>query len=297
MLKKLLILFGTIVVIIFLFNNVLMPLYVKHSELVKVPSVIGLDYLDAKRIVEENGLEVKQVTRFDESRPIGQIIDQNPPAEQMVKDGRRIYLVVCGGEQLMQVPKLTGRTVRDAKFTLEQRDLMVGEIVKKFSNEYDDDVVITQIVQPGSLLKRNTKIDLIVSNGPRIGDLVVPDLVGKTLTEAKKILVDGKLKLGKVTYQTSDQPPGRIVDQYPKKDKSAKETTEVDVFVSKEKIPDEFEFEEEETGIDGNIEEDIEPDNSNRPTPDEEKPSDEDKKHKDLEKKKKEQPKDKKEKE
>lgn len=280
MFKKLLILLGIIVVIVILFNNVLMPLYVKHYELVKVPNVIGLDYLDAKRIIEENGLEVKQVTRFDETRPIGQIIDQNPPAEQMVKDGRRIYLIVCGGEQLMQVPKLTGRSVRDAKFTLEQRNLMVGEIVKKFSNEYDDNVVITQIVQPGSLVKRNTKIDLIVSNGPRIGDLIVPDLVGKTLTEAKKILVDGKLKLGKVTYQTSDQPPGRIVDQYPKKDKSAKETTEVDVFVSKEKIPDEFEFEEEETGIDGNIEEDVEPDNSNRPTPDTEVP--EDKKEKDT---------------
>ncbi|MBC8490128.1 MAG: PASTA domain-containing protein [Bacteroidetes bacterium] len=280
MLKKLLILFGIIVIIIFLFNNILMPLYVKHSELVKVPGVIGLDYLNAKRIVEENGLEVKQVTRFDETRPIGQIIDQNPPAEQMVKDGRRIYLVVCGGEQLMQVPKLSGRTVRDAKFTLEQRNLMVGEIVKKFSNEYDDNVVITQIVQPGSLVKRNTKIDLIVSNGPRIGDLIIPDLVGKTLTEAKKILIDGKLKLGKVTYQTSDQPPGKIVDQYPKKDKSAKETTEVDVFVSKEKIPDEFEYEEEETGIDGNIEEDIEPDNSNRPTPDVETPKD--KKEKDT---------------
>jgi serine/threonine-protein kinase len=181
----------------------------------------------------------------------------------------------------MQVPKLSGRTVRDAKFTLEQRNLMVGEIVKKFSNEYDDDVVITQIVQPGSLVKRNTKIDLIVSNGQRIGDLIVPDLVGKTLTEAKKILVDGKLKLGKVTYQTSDQKPGRIVDQYPKKGKSAKETTEVDVFVSKEKMPDEFEFEEEETGIDGNIEEDIEPDNSNKPTPDVEEPKD--KKEKDTE--------------
>ncbi len=271
-----------------------MPWYVKHSDLVKVPGVIGLNYLEAKRIIEDSGLEVKQETRFDESRPIGEIIDQNPPAEQMVKDGRRVYLVVCGGEQLIEIPKLVGRTIRDATFTLEQRNLKVGEVVKKFSNEYNDDVVITQIVQPGSLVKRNTKIDLIVSNGPRLGDIVIPDLIGKNLIEAKKILVDSKLKLGKVTYQSSDQSPGKIVDQYPKKDKSAKDDTEVDVFVSKQKIEEEF-FDEEETGIDGHIEGDTE---NTIPKPDPDKPKDDgEKKEQPKEKKKKDQPKEMKKKE
>ena len=271
-----------------------MPWYVKHSDLVKVPGVIGLNYLEAKRIIEDSGLEVKQETRFDESRPIGEIIDQNPPAEQMVKDGRRIYLVVCGGEQLIEIPKLVGRTIRDATFTLEQRNLKVGEVVKKFSNEYNDDVVITQIVQPGSLVKRDTKIDLIVSNGPRLGDIVIPDLIGKNLVEAKKILVDSKLKLGKVTYQSSDQPPGKIVDQYPKRDKSAKDNTEVDVFVSKQKIEEEF-FDENETGTDGHIEEDTEND---RPKPDADTPKDDgEKKEQPKEKKKKDPPKEMKKKE
>ena len=297
MVKKLLILFVIVIAIVFLFNSIIMPWYVKHSDLVKVPGVIGLNYLEAKRIIEDSGLEVKQETRFDESRPIGEIIDQNPPAEQFVKDGRRIYLVVCGGEQLIEIPKLVGRTIRDATFTLEQRNLKVGEVVKKFSNEYNDDVVITQIVQPGSLVKRNTKIDLIVSNGPRLGDIVIPDLIGKNLIEAKKILVDMKLKLGKVTYQSSDQSPGKIVDQYPKKDKSAKDDTEVDVFVSKEKIEEEF-FDEDETGVDGHIEEDTEND---RPKPDVDTPKDdgekkeqpEEKKDPPKEMKKKELPKDK----
>jgi len=269
-----------------------MPWYVKHSDLVKVPGVIGLNYLEAKRIIEDSGLEVKQETRFDESRPIGEIIDQNPPAEQFVKDGRRIYLVVCGGEQLIEIPKLVGRSVRDATFTLEQRNLKVGEVVKKFSNEYDDNVVITQIVQPGSLVKRNTKVDLIVSNGPRLGDIVIPDLIGKNLIEAKKILVDMKLKLGKVTYQSSDQSPGKIVDQYPKKDKSAKDDTEVDVFVSKEKIEEEF-FDEDETGVDGHIEEDTEND---KPKPDVDTPKDDSEK-KEQPKKKKDPPKEMKKKE
>jgi len=288
--KKLLILFVFTIAIFILFNSIIMPWYVKHSDLVKVPGVIGLNYLEAKRIIEDSGLEVKQETRFDESRPIGEIVDQNPPAEQFVKDGRRIYLVVCGGEQLIEIPKLVGRTIRDATFTLEQRNLKVGEVVKKFSNEYNDDVVITQIVQPGSLVKRNTKIDLIVSNGPRLGDIVIPDLIGKNLIEAKKILVDSKLKLGKVTYQSSDQLPGKIVDQYPKMDKSAKDNTEVDVFVSKQKIEEEF-LDEDETDIDGNIKEDTE---GTIPKPNPDKPKDDGEKKEQPKEKKRDQPKEKK---
>jgi serine/threonine-protein kinase len=154
-----------------------------------------------------------------------------------VKLGRRIYLIVCGGEQLVEVPKLTGRSLRDAKFSLEQRGLDVGEVVKKFSNELPEDAVISQVIQPGSKVKRTTKIDLILSNGPELGPIRIPDLVGKKLDEAKKLIESGKLKVGKITYQTSkDVPAGQVLDQYPKKDKSATENTPVDLFISKKPV-------------------------------------------------------------
>ena len=77
----------------------------------------------------------------------------------MVKKGRRVYLIVCGGEQLIEVPKLVGRTIRDAKFALEQRNLKLGEVVKKFTNDVPDETIISQIIQPGSKVKKLTKID------------------------------------------------------------------------------------------------------------------------------------------
>ena len=203
MIKKLGIIFGALFVLFFLFNNVLMPLYVKQSETVEVPNVTGMNFRDAKRTIEEAGLEVKQgENRYDATKPIGMILDQNPPPGQDVKVGRRIYLYPCGGEQLIEVPKLTGRSIRDARFTLEQRGLEIGDVVSKFSNEYPDETIISQIIQPGSKVKRNSQIDLIVSNGPEIGSLRVPDLIGKTLDEARKIIIDSKLKIGKITYKS-----------------------------------------------------------------------------------------------
>lgn len=238
MLKKLGIIFGALFVLFFLFNNILMPWYVRQSNTVEVPNVVGMNFRDAKQVIEDAGLEVKQgENRYDESKPIGQILDQNPPEGQMVKIGRRIYLYPCGGEQLIEVPKLNGRSLRDARFTLEQRGLEIGDVVRKFSNEFQDDMIISQIIQPGSKVKRNSKIALIVSNGPEIGSLRVPDLVGKTLEEARKIITDAKLKVGKITYQaSSDVTPGKVLDQYPKRDKSANETTVVDLFISKKRV-------------------------------------------------------------
>lgn len=247
MLKKSLIFTGVIIFLIFLVNNVIMPWYVKHSDTVKVPKITGLNFIEAKKLVEEVGLEIKQgELKYDENIPIGQILDQNPPADETVKYGRRIYVTICGGEQLSEVPNLKGKSMRDAKFTLEQRGLKLGETVKKNSTEYPADYVLSQIIQPGSKVKRNTAMDLILSDGPVVGDLKVPNLTGKNLEEAKKLITESKLKLGKITYQTNNElPPGQIIDQYPKVDKSANENTAVDLFVTRKKVIIQKESDEE----------------------------------------------------
>ncbi|MCX6157818.1 MAG: PASTA domain-containing protein [Ignavibacteriota bacterium] len=240
MLKKLGILSLIVVAFILLFNSILMPWYVKHSNLVKVPNVTGLNFLDAKKVLEQSGLDVKQGDiRYDESKPIGFVMDQAPAVDEMVKNGRRVYLTVCGGEQLMEVPRLIGKSERDARFSLVQRNLQVGEIVKKFTTEQPEDFVISQVIQPGSKVKKGTKVDLIISNGQLLGSIIVPDVVGKKLADARKLIEDKKLKLGKITYQSSDLPVGQVIDQYPKKDKSAKDNTPVDLFIAKKKTENE----------------------------------------------------------
>ncbi|MFZ4591560.1 MAG: PASTA domain-containing protein [Ignavibacteria bacterium] len=236
MLKKLGILSLIVVAFVLLFNSILMPWYVKHSNLVKVPSVTGMNFLDAKKVLEQSGLDVKQGDiRYDESKPIGFVMDQAPAVDEMVKNGRRVYLTVCGGEQLMEVPRLIGKTERDAKFSLVQRNLLVGEVVRKFTTEQPEDFVISQVIQPGSKVKKGTKVDLIVSNGQLLGSIIIPDVIGKKLADAKKLIEDKKLRVGKITYQSSDLPVGQVIDQYPKKDKSAKDNTPVDLFIAKKK--------------------------------------------------------------
>ncbi len=74
MLKKSLIFFGMLFVLFFITNNIIMPWYVKHSDTVKVPKITGMNYIEAKNLIEDSGLEIKQGDiKYDENLPIGQI--------------------------------------------------------------------------------------------------------------------------------------------------------------------------------------------------------------------------------
>lgn len=225
--------------IILIFNSVIMPWYVKHDTLVKVPIVTGMSVEEAKKKLEEADLEgVQGDIRYDPAKPIGTVIDQNPPAEQTVKVGRRIYLVISGGEQLYEVPLLVGRTLREAKFTLLQRNLKLVEVSYKPSVQYPPGIIISQVEQAGSKVKKGTQIGVEISTGMDAGDLKVPDLLGKNIEEAKKILLQNKLAIGKINYQPSTNVPlNAVIDQYPKANTLAKENQKIDLFVNREVKP------------------------------------------------------------
>ncbi len=234
--KKLLILIGGFFVVILLMNFIVMPWYVRHNTLVKVPSVTGLNFEEAKLKLDETGLEGTQGDiRYDPSKPIGTVIDQIPPPDQIVKDGRRIYLIISGGEQLYDVPNLVGRTLREAKFILTQRNLLTQEVEYKPSVQYPAGIVLAQLETTGSKVKKGTQIGLIISTGMESGDIKVPDITGKNIEEAKKLLIASKLTIGKINYQPTDNLPiNAVIDQYPKANTMAKENQKIDLFVNRE---------------------------------------------------------------
>ncbi|MBZ0204297.1 MAG: PASTA domain-containing protein [Ignavibacteria bacterium] len=248
--KKIIIVFGALIIAVLLMNFVVMPWYVRHDTLVKVPSVVGLSFEDAKKQLDDAGLEGMQGDiRYDPTKPIGTVVDQNPPSDLIVKDGRRIYLIISGGEQLYDVPNLVGRTLREAKFVLGQRNLEVQEVEYKNSVQYPGGIVLAQVENAGSKVKKGTKIGLIISSGMESGDIKVPDLTGKNIEEAKKLLQASKLTVGKINYQPSvNVPINAVIDQYPKFNTLAKENQKIDLFVNRE-VKKKLVIEGEEDGL------------------------------------------------
>ncbi len=218
---------------IVLLDKVIMPWYVSEPE-EKVPNVISLKEENALSTLKNaNLVPVISDTTFDERYPRGTIILQKPNAGENVKEDRRIYLFVSGGEPVVLVPSLKGKSIRDAKFSLERIGLTLGHIDDIPSTNPKNMIFDQQYVE-GTPLKKGDSVGVTVSAGEEYGEITVPDLIGKSLSEAEKILADSSLQIGKINYQPSfSLLPNTVLDQYPSKGNKANKGDHVDLFVTK----------------------------------------------------------------
>ncbi len=221
------------VAILAVLNYYILPDYVNVPE-VKVPSIIGLPRTEAISILKSKKLNpVKQGVKYDLTVPKDHILFQKPLPNTLVKEGRHIYYWVCGGEPLVQVPKVIGKTIRDAKVTLRRLGFVIGEI-KESRSEFPNNTVISQSIDSGENVPKGTEIDIEISIGPRKGMVRVPSLIAKTVKEARRILRRNNLSVGKIIYQHSQNLlPNTVIDQMPSEDALINVGEKVDIVVTK----------------------------------------------------------------
>jgi len=239
-LTKKILLITTIILVLFIsfflvLDLVIMPSVVEAPE-VKMPNVVGIDKVDARKILEDLNLTAIEVgPRYDSRYKEDEVIFQKPYEGVMVKINRRVYIHISGGEPLIQMPQLENQTLRAAKVSLERIGLFVGT-VEETRSELPNGTIVGQEFDYGYKLEKGDSVDLQVSIGPQIGMVRVPNLIAKSEKEAEKILRGNNLHLGIRTY--IDSPtllPNTIISQYPSQDYLVAIGDSVDVVVAKNK--------------------------------------------------------------
>jgi len=237
--KKIVFIPVTIIVLIIVFFLVvdifIMPSIVEAPE-VEMPNVLGINKDDAMKILTELNLTPIEVgPRYDSRFKENEVIFQKPYEGVMVKENRRVYIHISGGEPLIQMPKLVNKTLRDAKITLERIGLHLGEI-EETRSELPNGTIVKQEFDFGFKLEKGDSVDLSISVGPQIGMIRVPSLIAKSEKEVEKILRRNNLMLGKKTYITSPTLlPNTIISQYPSQDALVSIGDSVDVVIAKNK--------------------------------------------------------------
>ncbi len=237
--KKIVYYFAGLIGFILIMNYVVMPWYVNSPEK-PVPKVVGLKASDAENILKDADLSpILGDTTYDEKYPRGSVIYQRPNAGDTVKVGRRIYLFISGGEPSVPVPILTGKSIRDAMFSLERIGLNLGK-VDSISSNNPEDMIISQQYSPGTPLKKGDYVGISISIGQISSGISIPNLIGKSFMDAEKILADSLLKVGKINYQASESLlPNTVLDQYPSAGNKAVKGSNVDLFITKSINPNE----------------------------------------------------------
>jgi beta-lactam-binding protein with PASTA domain len=235
---------GSIFGVFLLLNYVVLPLYVNHGGRVAVPNVVGMTFEQAQKTLDRADLRIVHgETRPDPAFALGLVIQQNPPAQAQVKEGRRVYVALSGGEVQVPVPSLRGRSLRDARFALERFGLKLGSVQYDTSDTFPENTIIYQSSAADTRIAKGAAVNIVVSRGRVATQSLVPLVVGRTLAEAEALLTSAGLKVGNITYQQSfDLVPNTVVDQYPRQGEMAAPGQSVDLFVIKVGKPSE-EFE------------------------------------------------------
>jgi beta-lactam-binding protein with PASTA domain/predicted Ser/Thr protein kinase len=129
----------------------------------------------------------------------------------------------------VRVPNVVGERESDAVARLDDRGLD-WEITRRFSDR-PEGVVFEQDPVGGRLVEEGATITLSVSRGVR--QVTVPELVGSTVEEARRILEDRRLRLGGVTRQADPTvPQDQVISQDPAADERVDENSPVNLVVS-----------------------------------------------------------------
>lgn len=185
-----------VLAIYFLVDAVIMPSYTRHGVSVQVPAVESRSFEEAKKLVQNRNLTVRrQVGPYNPNVPRETVVDQNPPASSGVKPGRRVYLTVNAGEApMVDVPKLTGISVREAKNRVSSLGLEPGQIEPDSIPSPYPNTITRQAPEPGDSLKKGRAVDLWYSTGMGTDTVQVPSVVGQTVENARSFLLRRRLR-------------------------------------------------------------------------------------------------------
>ena len=209
-----------------------LKMYVKTEE-VSVPNVRGMKIADAIDVLSTKKLSILK-DRAESSGLVapGEIIDQRPQAGVTAKSGTIVRVVISSGQANFVVPDLTGETRDNAVNKIKGARLEVGNITYMEDSKYAKDTVINQTPEKNKGLDQAVKVDLLISSGPPGSALTMPDLTGKSLAEAKKILAN--LKITDVVIEPPNAPlASAVLSQEPLMGKLAVQTQRVTLRVKK----------------------------------------------------------------
>lgn len=167
-------------------------------EDVRVPNVVGLTYQDAVRQLEQAGLKGERgEQRFHNAAPKGTILEQKPPADSREAPGVKVSLVVSSGQRYGTIPGVIGMSRELALNALEVAGFEAGEVSERPSNE-PRGAVIDSRPRPGTQAPMPTTVSLVISAGPTT--IIVPDVVGRPVSEATILLRQVGLAVGEISY-------------------------------------------------------------------------------------------------
>ena len=181
-----------------------------------VDQTLTAELLD--EIEKTNCFKIELVEVYDDDTAPNTIVEQSPAGGEKRK--------VIAGKQLCNLTLTVSRgakTVRLPDYSVYEylavsSQLRNTGLIPKVEKEYSDTIpmgyIIRTVPESGSMVTSGDSVTLVVSKGPQIRYVTVPDFRDLTEQKALNVLIANSLTFGTISYEYSEEiPKGKIISQ------------------------------------------------------------------------------------
>lgn len=210
--RKRLIIIGIVIVILIGGGTALAMTLFKGN--ITVPDVRGMTFQEAEKELKKADLKIAEGKKVYSSKyKIDKITSQDPKEKTKAQKGSTVTVDISKGPKEDTAPNLIGLSEKEARERIKKYGFKVGD-VQTVRDVKPKGTVVGQDPKSGDEIKSGGTINLLISDGKGVEEVTVPDLRGKTISEAKEALSKIGLIPGTIRYdQSSTYSKDKVMDQ------------------------------------------------------------------------------------
>jgi beta-lactam-binding protein with PASTA domain len=173
-----------------------------------MPDFVGQDFQQVKHDHSKDFNFILIDSVYPKGQQPGSIYQQDPLPGSKIKRGRNVYaIIVAVTPEKTVMPNLKGISLREAIGRLESSGLDVDHleyVSYSYKNNVIDQYYLGEPIEKGTELVKGSKITLRVGIGDDKSNVKVPNLIGKSAEETKRLLNLAGLNLGVENREDND---------------------------------------------------------------------------------------------
>lgn len=202
---------------------------------VEMRNLLGMTERNATNLLVQMGLRYEVISAPSNDYAEGLVFEQEYKEGELVEAGTTVTIKVSSGAEAVEIPQsLRSMSVASARDTLRNLGFEVSDATRQEnSDSVEEGYVINTDPAIGTSAKKGSTVTLIVSAGPAVKKVTVPDITGRTESSAISRLEDNNLKAGSISYESSDSvSKGLVISQSPSAGSEVSENSSVSFVIS-----------------------------------------------------------------
>lgn len=188
-----------------------------------------------KKLNELGFTNIKYEEEYHDEAESGYVICQKPEFKDSgyrINVTEEIILTISKGQKMVTLPKkLVGKKLEDVQKSLDDLELKY-EIIEENSEKVEAGIVIKVDPEEGEEITAATPVNITVSKGSALKDIVVPNVLNDSETDARNKLAGLNITVN--TEEHADKSDGVVISQSIVAGKTIKEGENITIVVNKQ---------------------------------------------------------------